>query len=250
MQDGACEWDSIHCIASCPYMLTVDMIRTASGEIKGDIPELRPGCFAVAFGLTNTLYNGAMGRVGKHDPEAGRFAFRPFEDEDHPIRVRPSNLKWVAKPDGSPVKNYLYSLYVDYEAAYSNLPVIDIQSAMMTLFQKVKFPFQDRTHLLEELFFQPNKTHVCDALAVFEAAAMESNSNMTIVLFRRTRDNNPAFMAHQNAYQNGDSSVPDGVGLKDYILIVGKEMTFDTKGRELEQNDILRHVTKLLCPEL
>ena len=103
-----------------------------------DVPPLKKHDLVLINGLqAKPQYNGRMCTLGNMVKESGRYNvfFKHPYDEEEGIRVKPSNLIWVANKStwadkGAMVwkQEYMYSYMIMYIETYAALPTIDMAS--------------------------------------------------------------------------------------------------------------------------
>lgn len=126
-----------------------------------DVPPLKKGDLVLLNNLqSKPECNGCLCKLGNLVKESGRynvFYLPPHEHEDG-IRVKPSNLIWVADKTTWEVKGaivcqqeYMYSYMTMYIDTLSILPPVDMASIARSIASKHGVRFEDRTAELEQL---------------------------------------------------------------------------------------------------
>ena len=173
-----------------------------------DVPPLQKHDLVLINGLqAKPQYNGRLCTLGNMVKDSGRYNvfFQPPYDDEEGIRLKPSNLIWVANKSTWAVKGamvcvqeYMYSYMIMYRDSYAALPTIDMASIAHSIASNQNVQFEDRTAQLEQLQIDV-KHHSWLASRIFLKAgmdAMESNGKL-MILFRRTLLSNAAFMSHK-----------------------------------------------------
>lgn len=214
-------------------------VNMRSSDPELELPAFRSGCIVVTQGMKSGMYNGVLGRLGKHDTECDRWVFRPEGDEEYPIRVRSCNLRWVARPDGIGISKNVYSLYTQYTKTYTNYPNIDFEHIALPASTEFGFGFEDWTYMVERVVTSPSAVNPKDDFYfLLGAAATETQKRPVTILFRRTPASNPLFMTKrmmEDPVTEYNFSKEGHGELLDYVFIANGYQVESAYGKSLNE---------------
>ena len=170
-----------------------------------NVPPLAKHDLVLINGLQSSpQYNGRLATLGNMVRDRYNVFFTPPYDDEEGIRVKPTNLIWVAHKDtcakGAMVcpPEYMFSYMLMYRDTYADFPKFDMVSIAQSIASTQNIRFEDRTVQLEKLQID-GVHHTYHAQRIFMKAgvdAMVANGKL-MILFRRTLLSNAAFISYE-----------------------------------------------------